>query len=625
MGRLVRMLTSAAAAALTLTMLLGGCGSDKSAAPDTTPPSVVADLAAQTVGCDSVTLAWTAPGDDGTQGQASAYDLRYSIQTITESNWASATKCQNEPNPQSAGHTDDVTIPNLMPESTYYFALKARDGDGNESGLSNICAVGVGMPAILWVRDGLGTDEDWTSSTTSLSANWSGVLCAGGYQYAIGTICTGTDLVDWASAGTDVQVTRSGLGLAEGHVYYVSIRTILNTGYGDAICSDGVTVDASPPTSSVDVLPPASGSSAIVVSWSGGDDISGVRHYDVQTKNGGGPWQDWLMSTTLTSAGFPCTEDHTYYFRCCAWDSAGNVEPYPEVPDAATVATCTYSYQLKWPLEGKNPSDPGYPQGIAVDKHGFVYVTEIDGSRVQRFDPNGDYVNGWGELGSGDGAFYVPCDLTVDDSDYVYVVDEMNKRVQKFTVSGEFVGKWGTPGTGDGEFMNPRGIAADGLGYVYVTDMDNNVVQKFTRAGTFVARWGGAGAGDGEMNGPTDVAVGPAGTIYVAEFNGQRIQEFTAEGVFITKWGTLGQGDGQFNGPQFITVDASGHVLVSDYNNHRIQRFASDGAFLNKWGGWGSADGQFNIPVGIATNATGYVFVSEYGNNRVQKFVATCP
>ena len=39
----------------------------------------------------SVTLRWTAPGDDGLAGRATRYDLRYSKTLITAANFASAT------------------------------------------------------------------------------------------------------------------------------------------------------------------------------------------------------------------------------------------------------------------------------------------------------------------------------------------------------------------------------------------------------------------------------------------------------------------------------------------------------------------------------------------------------
>ena len=49
------------------------------AQPDTTPPAQVTDLRPMRVGSSYTILSWTAPGDNGTVGQASAYDLRYSM------------------------------------------------------------------------------------------------------------------------------------------------------------------------------------------------------------------------------------------------------------------------------------------------------------------------------------------------------------------------------------------------------------------------------------------------------------------------------------------------------------------------------------------------------------------
>ena len=60
-------------------ILILGC-SDESTVPtsDGTPPGAVTDLAVQDSSSHSVTLTWTAPGDDGTEGQAARYNLRRS-------------------------------------------------------------------------------------------------------------------------------------------------------------------------------------------------------------------------------------------------------------------------------------------------------------------------------------------------------------------------------------------------------------------------------------------------------------------------------------------------------------------------------------------------------------------
>jgi fibronectin type III domain protein len=93
---------------------------------------------------DSITLDWTAPGDDGTVGQASSYDLRYSTASVgidTLSWWNGASQATGEPAPKPSGSTDSYTVTNLTQGTTYYFVIRALDEVGNISGFSNV-AVG---------------------------------------------------------------------------------------------------------------------------------------------------------------------------------------------------------------------------------------------------------------------------------------------------------------------------------------------------------------------------------------------------------------------------------------------------------------------------------------------------
>jgi len=93
-----------------------------------------------------VILTWTAPGDDGTNGIASQYDLRYKVGSmVTESNFAQATTVTGEPVPLPAGSTQSCTVTGLNYGTTYYFALKTADERGNWSAISNIA---IRTPAI---------------------------------------------------------------------------------------------------------------------------------------------------------------------------------------------------------------------------------------------------------------------------------------------------------------------------------------------------------------------------------------------------------------------------------------------------------------------------------------------
>lgn len=104
---------------------------------DATAPDAITDLTASNATNTSIDLSWTAPGDDGNTGTASSYDIRYSTSTITEANWSTATQVLGEPTPSIAGTSESMTISTLLPNTTYYFAIKTADEVPNTSAISN--------------------------------------------------------------------------------------------------------------------------------------------------------------------------------------------------------------------------------------------------------------------------------------------------------------------------------------------------------------------------------------------------------------------------------------------------------------------------------------------------------
>lgn len=107
---------------------------------DTISPSAVNDLAGTISTPTSVTIAWTAPGDDENTGTASLYDLRYHTSPINNGNWDSAKKISEILTPQVAGSRETYTINNLSVDKTYYFAIKTIDEWSNISSMSNIAS-----------------------------------------------------------------------------------------------------------------------------------------------------------------------------------------------------------------------------------------------------------------------------------------------------------------------------------------------------------------------------------------------------------------------------------------------------------------------------------------------------
>lgn len=101
------------------------------------------------------------------------------------------------------------------------------------------------LEEITFVNDGISGDEDYTSNTKQLSANWSEFPDAVKYFYAIGTTEGGTDIVNWTDNGLFSNVTKTGLSLTAGTKYFVSVKAQKSNGSTTNIkTSDGITVNS---------------------------------------------------------------------------------------------------------------------------------------------------------------------------------------------------------------------------------------------------------------------------------------------------------------------------------------------------------------------------------------------
>jgi len=219
--------------------------------PDDTPPAAVSDLTATDATSAEVDLTWTAPGDDDMIGWADSYDLRYATELITEANWDGVTtQVAGEPMPQMAGTSQGMTVGGLLPDTTYYFAIKATDESSNTAALSNVASITTDPPDTTppTAPTNLGAVA---TSTTAIELTWgpssdaeSGIL-----HYVIyrGNV----------AVATEPGLSYTDSGLIGGRSYRYEVAAVNGAGIEGPRCPGviGTTPSLKPPTDMIAYWP----------------------------------------------------------------------------------------------------------------------------------------------------------------------------------------------------------------------------------------------------------------------------------------------------------------------------------------------------------------------------------
>jgi len=305
-----------------------------------------------------------------------------------------------------------------------------------------------------------------------------------------------------------------------------------------------------------------------------------------------------------------------------------------------------------------------YPNGIAVDLNGIVYVGDAGNHRIRKITPLGVVTTmaGSGSQSFADGtgvsaSFQSPSGVAVDSVGNVYVADYYNMRVRKITpegvvttVAGNGIPNAYADGIGtNASIQSPRGVAVGSDMTLYVTDEYNSHRIRKIGSGmvqlplnraivTTFAGSGTAGATNGtgtsaSFNFPGGVAADSVGNVYVSEQTGQRIRRITPAGVVTTLAGsgTAGATNGtgtnaSFNAPFGLTVDSAGNVYVAEIDNRRIRKITPAGVVTTLAGNGtnGSSDltgtnATFGSPTAVAADSAGNIYVADQTNHRIRK------
>ncbi len=203
---------------------------------DTIAPERIDDLGLLNPTGSSVTLTWTAPGDDGAVGTAAAYDARYSTSTISAGNWSFATPLTGVPAPKPAGSGESFLVSGLPAGNTYFFGIRARDELHNWSEISNVVswdASGVSGPdAIADLNAVTGFNAGEILLTWTAVGESGNVGTAAGYEVRYSSSYISE--ANWVSAaiygnpptplpaGTEMSLLMQGL--QPGELYFIAVK-----------------------------------------------------------------------------------------------------------------------------------------------------------------------------------------------------------------------------------------------------------------------------------------------------------------------------------------------------------------------------------------------------------------
>ena len=359
---------------------------------------------------------------------------------------------------------------------------------------------------------------------------------------------------------------------------------------------------------------------AIACAWA----VTGVARAEACPGSGRQPYCPYVSVQTIGQRG----ESVLRFPEAVAVDTQGDVYVADQLSYVVQKFTAAGAFETQWGSYGGGHGQFGPIGGLATDAAGNVYVLDSSHNRIQKFDPNGNFLASWGHSGSELGQFSFGSSQNYTQppgggiavaGNYVYVADSGNNRIERFNLSGGEAMQWGTHGELPGQFSYPRGLAAN-AGEVIVSDDDNHRVEKFSPDGAFESEVGTNGSGPGQFGFPYGVALDGAGNVYVADDINHREVKLSPQLGFLGEWGGYGSGPGQLAFPRALASDPAGDTYVADTANDRVEVYDTNGNYLRTLGASARGPGQLTAPRGLALDPTGRLLVADTVGNRIETF-----
>lgn len=201
-------------------------------------------------------------------------------------------------------------------------------------------------------------------------------------------------------------------------------------------------------------------------------------------------------------------------------------------------------------------SSLSFPEGIAIDVSGNLFVGEADGS-ITKILTNGFGLS-WSQT-SAPGPF----GEVYDSQGNLYVASAGNNAIYKYDTNGVR-----STYLSGGLLNGPTGLALSSLGRFFVSNnTDNRIIDITSTLNPFVFATTG-------LNGPAGLALDSTGAnLYVANISSNNIMKFTTS---TTNSGSVFASTG-LSQPRGIAFDGSGNLYAANFGNNTIEEFSPTG------------------------------------------------
>jgi sugar lactone lactonase YvrE len=257
--------------------------------------------------------------------------------------------------------------------------------------------------------------------------------------------------------------------------------------------------------------------------------------------------------------------------------------------------------------------------GLTVDGGNNIWVANEQTSKsinsgngnVVKFSNTGQVLSG--ANGFSAGGVYFPQGLAADTTGNVWVVDYGNSMMTVLSSSGSPLN--GATAWGSAQLSLPVAVAVDASHNAWVANQSSSAITRISADGSSIAQVSCC-------NGASGLAVDQGGNVWVANYFGNSVSEVSSTGTVLVN----GQTGGGIDHPQGIAIDGAGRVWMGNFHKGTLSVFGGNklplpGTPLSPQAGLGT-DAHLGSPFALAIDQSGNLWVTNSnGANTVTVFV----